>query len=195
MFFIMSLSFSAPATEYNLYYNAKDPKPQLDGTEFEKLSLEDQYVSYMSSFRYVGELRGQELTYARLMVKKYGRDVLPLLDKDLLENNCFNFYRKPYDNCISLISYILSYLKKSQLLKEEETILYTRIYEKKLEDYVRTFKIIDGTVYSVIQCIIYIRQDDAPAYLCADENTLKNYYEKKLGITGVVAGNFDSRWE
>ena len=75
LFYIIGSLLSVTATEYNLYRNVQQNiLPQISVEEFIELSLEDQYTSYLSSFSYVGELRGQELTYSRLMVEKYGRE-------------------------------------------------------------------------------------------------------------------------
>ena len=196
LFFIMNVLSLVPATEYNLYRNVRQNiLPEISVEEFEELSLEDQYTSYISSFASVGDTRNQQLTYARLMVEKYGREVLSYIDKDLKTVTFYNMYKKPYDDRIGLIADILSNLNKGKLLTDEEVNEYIEIYEKKLEEYVKKFKIIDGTVYSAVRCIVFIGQSDAPIYLQGDEEDLKNYYEQKLGITDIVVGSFDNRWE
>lgn len=196
LFYIIGSLLSVTATEYNLYRNVQQNiLPQISVEEFIELSLEDQYTSYLSSFSYVGELRGQELTYSRLMVEKYGREVLSYIDRDLKIVTFYNIYRKPYDDRIGLISDIISNLNKNNFLTEEEIKEYIDIYEKKLDEYVKKFKIIDGTVYSAIRAIVFIGQREGPEYFGGDAEDLKNYFEKKLGITDIVAGNLNSRWE
>lgn len=196
LFYIIGSLLSVTATEYNLYRNVQQNiLPQISVEEFIELSLEDQYTSYLSSFSYVGELRGQELTYSRLMVEKYGREVLSYIDRDLKIVTFYNIYRKPYDDRISLIAYLLSYLTENKFLTEEEIKEYIDIYEKKLDEYVKKFKIIDGTVYSAIRSIVFIGQREGPEYFGGDAEDLKNYFEKKLCITDIVAGNLNSRWE
>ncbi len=196
LFYIIGSLLSVTATEYNLYRNVQQNiLPQISVEEFIELSLEDQYTSYLSSFSYVGELRGQELTYSRLMVEKYGREVLSYIDRDLKIVTFYNIYRKPYDDRIGFISDIISNLNKNKFLTEEEIKEYIDIYEKKLDEYVKKFKIIDGTVYSAIRSIVFIGQREGPEYFGGDAEDLKNYFEKKLGITDIVAGNRNSRWE
>ena len=175
----------------NLFYNSKVPHKVPLKSEFKEWPLEKQYSSYISSFSNVKDPYAQSRTWAREIIEKYGRAVLPLLDKDLEDAICFNMDREPCDDRVGLISYLLSYMQDASLLKEEETIMYTRIYEKKIEDYVMKYRVIDGTVHSTIKCISFFQKITSPyvtppEHLRGNSQELKEYYEKKLGITGVA---------
>ena len=166
--------------------------PKLSGAEFKELSLEDQYTIYISSFSHVGDTRGQQTTYARLMVEKYGREVLPFVDKDLQTAFFDNHYAKPYDSTLSLISYIIDYLKESNLLSENEIELYCLIYQAKLDCYILKYKKIDGTVRVATKCINSINDNVKYPYT-AEEYAI--YFEKRLGIEDITVGNLFSYWE
>jgi len=161
--------------------------------EFSELELEEQYNSYMNSFRYIKDERGQSVKWARRMVKQYGREVLPLIDVDLEVCNFYHEYRKPYDRPLELIAYILAEMDALKLLTQKDKDYYQSIFLNKLEDYVLKFRIIDGTVRVAIKSTEFfsVLPEDFPY----GSEPLKEYYEQKLGISGIVAGNLNSYWE
>lgn len=187
VFLLFLLIMNITAKEMQLYNNDTGEK------EFSELELEEQYLSYMNSFRYVKDPRSQPLYWARSMVKQYGREVLPLIDVDLEVCNFDHEYRKPYDSGMGLIAYILSALNRLELLTQKDKDYYQSIFLNKLEDYVLKFRIIDGTVRVAIKSTEFfsVLPEDFPY----GSEPLKEYFEQKLGISGIVAGNLNSYWE
>lgn len=161
--------------------------------EFNELSLEDQFSSYLNSFRYIIDLYPQSTKWAKRMVIKYGNEVIPYVNEELQKGSFSNNFRKPYDSVLVLLSYIISNLNKLNLLTENELLFYKDIFEKKLEEYIREYKIIDGTVRVGIKCIIAI--GIPPIYYNYDSLLLKNYFEEKKGIIGIKIGDLNSMWE
>ncbi len=135
VFLLFLLIMNITAKEMQLYKNYTGEK------EFSELELEEQYNSYMNSFRYIKDERGQSVKWARRMVKQYGREVLPLIDVDLEVCNFDHEYRKPYDSGMGLIAYILSALNRLELLTQKDKDYYQSIFLNKLEDYVLKFRI------------------------------------------------------
>lgn len=164
------------AKEMQLYRNFTGAQ------EFSELTLEEQYASYMNSFRYLVDPREQPLKWAKRMVEQYGRDVLSLIDKELETASFDNVYSYETDDQMSLIAYILSDLSENNYLRKDEKILYAEIYESKIEEYILKYNVIDNTVRVAMACISYFSQ--MPSYF-ADKEKMKEYYEKKLGVTGL----------
>lgn len=155
--------------------------------EFSELTLEEQYTSYMNSFRYLVDPREQPLKWAKRMVEQYGRDVLPLLDKDLETASFDNTYSETTDDPLGLIAYILSDLSENNYLSEDEKLLYTEIYETKIEEYILKYNVIDNTVRVAMACISYFSK--IPSYF-ADKEKMKEYYEEKLGVKGLKVAEY-----
>ncbi len=160
---------------------------------FKNLSLEDQYTSYIETFRHVKDPRYRPVPWARLLVEQNGRDILPFIEKDLESSNLNFVYRKPYDRILGLIAYILNDLDDVNLLTIEDKNKYCLIYEEKIEEYVEENKVIDGTIRFAMGCITVF--GTVPDYLFGNSKSIKEYYEKKLGITGIIAGDLNSMWE
>ena len=171
----------AYAKEMDLYKN-------YDGDEeFSTLTLKEQYTSYINSFIDKGLILEQPMRWARLMVKQYGRDVLPYLNKSIID---FEYENYNTDNLIVCIDYVIYELKQYDLLTQSELQLYQMIFASKLETYVAKYKIINKII---IRNFGYLTYDT----FITGENTifppritpesLKEYYEAKLGITVEIA--------
>ena len=66
------------------------------GKEFSTLTLEEQYISYINSFAHRTFVLEQPMYWARLMVKQYGRSILPYLNNSII-NFSFDIRKK---NCL-----------------------------------------------------------------------------------------------
>jgi len=173
-----SLCFSK---EMDLFCNDNGAK------EFSTLTLEEQYTSYINSFAHRTFVLEQPMKWALRMIKQYGREILPYLNNSII-NFSFDIREK---NCLFIcIDYVIYILKEYDLLTESELQLYQMIFASKLETYVAKHKIIDEIV---IDNFGYLTYDT----FIKDENTifppritpesLKEYYEAKLGITVEIA--------
>ena len=176
--FLTSLCFSK---EMNLYRNYTGAE------EFSTLTLEEQYTSYINSFADKEVVFEQPMNWALRMIDQYGREILPYLNNSII-NFSFDIREK---NCLFVcIDYVIYILKEYDLLTESELQLYQMIFASKLETYVAKHKIIDEIV---IDNFGYLTYDT----FIKDENTiyppritpesLKEYYEAKLGITVEIA--------
>ena len=155
--------------------------------EFATLTLEEQYTSYINSFANRTFVLEQPANWAYRMIKQYGREILPYLNNSII-NFSFDIREK---NCLFVcIDYVIYELKQYELLTPSEIQLYQMIFASKLETYVAKHKIIDEIV---IDNFGYLTYDT----FIKDENTifppritpesLKEYYEAKLGITVEIA--------
>ena len=179
---VLFLALQVFSKEMNLYRN------HTGDAEFATLTLEEQYTSYINSFAHRTFVLEQPMYWARLMVKQYGgRSILPYLNNSII-NFSFDIREK---NCLFVcIDYVIYILKEYDLLTESELQLYQMIFASKLETYVAKHKIIDEIV---IDNFGYLTYDT----FIKDENTifppnitpesLKEYYETKLGITVEIA--------
>ena len=176
--FLTSLCFSK---EMNLYRNYTGAE------EFSALTLEEQYTSYINSFADKEFVLEQPIKWAYRMIEKYGREIIPYLNNSIISFS-FDIREK---NCLFVcIDYVIYALREFNLLTESELQLYQMIFASKLETYVAKHKIIDEIV---IDNFGYLTYDT----FIKDENTifppritpesLKEYYEAKLGITVEIA--------
>ena len=176
--FLASLCFSK---EMDLFCNDNGAK------EFSTLTLEEQYTSYINSFAHRTFVLEQPMNWALRMIDQYGREILPYLNNSIIN---FSFDIRE-ENCLFIcIDYVIYVLKEYDLLTESELQLYQMIFASKLETYVAKHKIIDEIV---IDNFGYLTYDT----FIKDENTiyppritpesLKEYYEAKLGITVEIA--------
>ena len=70
---LVFIFISISAEEMNLWCNG-----DVDAFEkFAALSVEEQYSNYINSFKDIQDVREQPTTWARRMVRQYGRDVIP----------------------------------------------------------------------------------------------------------------------
>ena len=178
---VLFLALQVFSKEMNLYRN------YTGDAEFATLTLEEQYTSYINSFAHRNFVLEQPANWAYRMIDQYGREILPYLNNSII-NFSFDIRKK---NCLFVcIDYVIYVLKEYDLLTESELQLYQMIFASKLETYVAKHKIIDEIV---IDNFGYLTYDT----FIKDENTifppritpesLKEYYETKLGITVEIA--------
>ena len=157
------------------------------GKEFSTLTLEEQYISYINSFAHRTFVLEQPMYWARLMVKQYGRSILPYLNNSII-NFSFDIRKK---NCLFVcIDYVIYELKQYELLTPSELQLYQMIFASKLETYVAKHKIIDEIVIDNFGYLTYdtfIKDENTIFPPSITPESLKEYYETKLGITVEIA--------
>ncbi len=181
IFLIFFITWSLYAKEMDLYKN-------YDGDEeFSTLTLKEQYTSYINSFAHRTFVLEQPMYWARLMVKQYGRSILPYLNNSII-NFSFDIRKK---NCLFLcIDYVIYELKQYELLTPSELQLYQMIFASKLETYVAKYKVIDEIVIDNFDYLTYdtfITGENTIFPPRITPESLKEYYEAKLGITVEIA--------
>ena len=176
--FLTSLCFSK---EMNLYRNYTGAE------EFSTLTLEEQYTSYINSFADKEFVSVQPMNWALRMIKQYGREILPYLNNSII-NFSFDIREK---NCLFVcIDYVIHELKQYELLTPSELQLYQMIFASKLETYVAKHKIIDEIVIDNFGYLTYdtfIKDENTIFPPSITPESLKEYYETKLGITVEIA--------
>jgi len=176
--FLTSLCFSK---EMNLYRNYTGAE------EFSTLTLEEQYTSYINSFADKEVVFEQPMNWALRMIDQYGREILPYLNNSII-NFSFDIREK---NCLFVcIDYVIYILKEYDLLTESELQLYQMIFASKLETYVAKHKIIDEIVIDNFGYLTYdtfIKDENTIFPPSITPESLKEYYEAKLGITVEIA--------
>ena len=176
--FLTSLCFSK---EMNLYRNYTGAE------EFSTLTLEEQYTSYINSFADKEVVFEQPMNWALRMIDQYGREILPYLNNSII-NFSFDIREK---NCLFVcIDYVIYILKEYDLLTESELQLYQMIFASKLETYVAKHKIIDEIVIDNFGYLTYdtfIKDENTIFPPSITPESLKEYYETKLGITVEIA--------
>ena len=173
-----SLCFSK---EMDLFCNDNGAK------EFSTLTLEEQYTSYINSFAHRNFVLEQPANWAYRMIDQYGREILPYLNNSII-NFSFDIREK---NCLFVcIDYVIYILKEYDLLTESELQLYQMIFASKLETYVAKHKIIDEIVIDNFGYLTYdtfIKDENTIFPPSITPESLKEYYETKLGITVEIA--------
>ena len=176
--FLTSLCFSK---EMNLYRNYTGAE------EFSTLTLEEQYTSYINSFADKEVVFEQPIKWAYRMIEKYGREIIPYLNNSIISFS-FDIREK---NCLFVcIDYVIYILKEYDLLTESELQLYQMIFASKLETYVTKHKIIDEIVIDNFGYLTYdtfIKDENTIFPPSITPESLKEYYETKLGITVEIA--------
>ena len=176
--FLTSLCFSK---EMNLYRNYTGAE------EFSTLTLEEQYTSYINSFADKEVVFEQPMNWALRMIDQYGREILPYLNNSII-NFSFDIREK---NCLFVcIDYVIYELKQYELLTPSEIQLYQMIFASKLETYVAKHKIIDEIVIDNFGYLTYdtfIKDENTIFPPSITPESLKEYYETKLGITVEIA--------
>ncbi|MBP5329267.1 MAG: hypothetical protein J6Y75_05145 [Spirochaetaceae bacterium] len=170
------------AKEMNLYNNYEDIK------EFEKLTLEEQYTSYINSFKPLKDPKGQPIQWARIMIKQHKRDILPFLESTLDSFSLDYLYKEPYDSTARCLQIIFEQLRYADLLTTGEKTQYIAILDKKLDEYILKHKIVDGTLYFT-QSMMNVLNAEKYDYDKSD-SALKRKYEKKLKISGISVNRF-----
>ena len=157
------------------------------GKEFSTLTLEEQYTSYINSFAHRPFVLEQPMNWALRMIKQYGREILPYLNNSII-NFSFDIREK---NCLFIcIDYVIYELKQYELLTPSELQLYQMIFASKLETYVAKHKIIDEIVIDNFGYLTYdtfITGENTIFPPSITPESLKEYYETKLGITVEIA--------
>lgn len=180
---IVSL-FSGFSEEMNLWCNDHGAE------QFATLTLEEQYRSYINSFKDIPDPRTQPHTWAASMIKQYGRDVLPYLDETLKTLSLSHKYRKPYDSTLDCVHWLFEYLIESNTITEEERLNYIEIMKGKIGEYLLEFRIIDGTVRAACGCLIDLGYEGDFQYALY----IKDYFENLYGIE-IEIGDLGSMWE
>ena len=128
------------AKEMELYKN-------FDGAEeFATLTVEEQYNSYINSFKKIRDPREQPMKWAYRMVEQYGREVLPYFNRTLETLTLDHVYKKPYDSTMRCISYLVHSFMNTCILTENEKKLYAQIIESTIQLYLLKYGIFDRTV-------------------------------------------------
>lgn len=184
---LLSMFISLSAVEMNLWCNG-----DVDAFEkFAALSVEEQYSSYINSFKDIIDGRGQQTTWARLMVSKYGRDVLPLMNETIRDLTFDYVYKKPYDSTSECIYYLIAVIIDKKILTDIEKELYAQIFQAKIENYILKYKIIDGTVRLTHSFLVLLRGIDTRK---ETSESWRDYYQERLGIEDIVAGDINQYW-
>ena len=169
------------AKEMNLYRNYEG------ATEFATLTLDEQYCSYINSFIDKGLIKEQPMKWAFRMVRQYKRDILPYLNNSITD---FEYENYNTDNLIVCIDYVIYALEEENLLTPLELQLYQMIFASKLETYVAKHKVIDEIVIDNFGYLTYdtfITGENTIFPPRITPESLKEYYEAKLGITVEIA--------
>ncbi len=184
---LVFLTFTALfAKEMELYKN-------FDGAEeFATLTAEEQYNSYINSFKKIKDPREQPMKWAYRMVDRYGREVLPYFNKTLLTLTLDHVYRKPYDSTLTCIFYFSIAATEKEILTENEKKLYAQIIESKIQLYLLKYGIFDRTV--IVAAATMIELDESYDIPWRDDFKIKAEYEKKLGIK-IEMGDLEKMWE
>lgn len=173
--------FAIDAEEMDLHNN----KSNLE--QFKTLSAEEQYNSVMNSFRdYMGI--DKIIIWVYQMAEQYGREILPYMNKTLMNAD---LSKPDIDNTLEIHSYIFDALMSDDLLTEYERQLYIIVIKGKIKEYILKYRVIDGTVrmgYAILSDLNYEIPEEEYLYT----EIQKAYWEKELGITGIVAGNMDT---
>ena len=189
---LVFLTFTALcAEEMELYKNFNGAE------EFATLTVEEQYNSYINSFKKIKDPQMQPYKWACRMIDQYGRDVLPCFNKTLEIITFDNVYRKPYDSTMCCIHWFLSAALENQIFTENEKELYAQILINKVDAYLLKYRIVDRTVYYVYVSIydIYERILKRVGTVKWDGwEKFKEDKEKQLGIS-LEMGDMTKMWE
>lgn len=160
--------------------------------EFATLTVEEQYNSYINSFKKIKDPREQPMKWAYRMVKQYGRDVLPYFNKTLETFTLDHVYKKPYDSTFVCIFYFSIAATEKEILTENEKKLYAQIIESKIQLYLLKYRVFDRTIYEASACMINF--DESYDIPWRDKLKIIAEYEKKLGIE-IEMGDMTKMWE
>ena len=168
------------AKEMNLWSNDKGEE------EFATLTVEEQYTSYVNTYKNKNDMFGQARKWAKRMVGQYGRDVIPLMNETISVMTFDNAYKEPYESTSECIWYVVCYLVDYNLLTDIEKELYAQIFQAKIDNYILKYKTIDKTVilehsYLVVLKGLDIRKETA--------ETWRNYYQERLDIDDIIVGD------
>ena len=180
---LVNFIFAEPIDIFNL-------DPWKSSSEFENLSMEDQYNSVILSFK--EKTKGRPLPYeskwAYTLVKRFGRELLPLINNTLKTEELDHIDRNPVNRSLINIGYFFHHLQEQKLLTDQELELYGIIVSEKIDRYIMKYRVIDSSVSSghfILECLKF------PMPIWGNiENVAKirDSYETKLGITGIRIG-------
>ena len=160
--------------------------------EFATLTVEEQYNSYINSFKKIKDPQMQPYKWACRMIDQYGRDVLPCFNKTLEIITFDNVYRKPYDSTMCCIHWFLSAALENQIFTENEKELYAQILIDKADMYIYKNKIVDRTIYFAYVCVDNLVPFDDTDWIGWEE--FKEEKEQQLGIE-IEMGDMTKMWE
>ena len=160
--------------------------------EFATLTVEEQYNSYINSFKKIKDPREQPMKWANRMVKQYGRDVIPLMNDTISKLTFDHVYKKPYDSTFHCIFFLIDVLIKNNIFTNTEKELYSQLFQAKIDNYILKYKLIDGTVklsHSILNILqgFDTRKESAETWL--------NYYEERLGVYDIEVTDINERWQ
>lgn len=179
-FIIMFIAIiTVEAKEMNLWCNDKGAE------EFASLALEEQYTSYINSFKDIRDVREQPMKWAKRMVKQYGRDVIPLMNETISSSSFDHLLNEPYDSTWTCLCYLFIAFIERQLLTENEIQLYIQIIQAKMDNYVLKFRKVDKTLYCGIALLYSFGVE-----IVSFPEELQLYYEQRLNIKDIEIGTF-----
>ena len=161
-------------------------------SEFYMLTVEEQYNSYINSFKKIKDPREQPMKWAYRMVEQYEREVLPYFNRTLETLTLDHVYKKPYDSTLRCIFYFSIAATEKEILTENEKKLYAQIIESKIQLYLLKYGIFDRTV--IVAAATMIELDESYDIPWRDDFKIKAEYEKKLGIE-IEMGDLEKMWE
>jgi len=161
-------------------------------SEFYMLTVEEQYNSYINSFKKIKDPMTQPSKWAHRMVKQYGREVLPYFNKTLETLSLDYVYKKPYDSTLSCIYWLILKLLNNSILTENEKELYAQILIDKADMYIYKNKIVDRTIYFAYVCVDNLVPFDDTDWIGWEE--FKEEKEQQLGIE-IEMGDMTKMWE
>lgn len=181
--FLLSVISILAAGPINLFnYN-----PQEECADFESLSMEDQYESVLLSFE--TQAKGIPILYetkwAGRIVQKYGRDILPLVNRTITEEELFHQYRETVNRKLCISFQFIYALVEKHLITDYELSLYEIIINEKIDKYILKYRAIDRNVYTgfnLLSCL------NCNSISWNNIDYVQRYYEQKLGITGIAIG-------
>ena len=185
---VVNFIFAEPIDVFNL-------DPWKSYSEFENLSKEDQYNSVILSFK--EKTKGRPLPYesewAYTLVKRFGRELLPLINNTLKTEELDHIDRNPVNRSLINIGYFFHHLQEQKLLTDQELELYGIIISEKIYKYIMKYRVLDSAVDGGLWILSSIDYSIISGDIKENEN-IKDFYENKLGITGIVEAK-DMHWD
>lgn len=177
---VLITSFCVHSEEMQLFCNDNGSK------QFATLQVEDQYNSVINSFN--GLNYGQQASkWIIRMLDQYERDVLPCINKTLIDFKLDNL-RKVYRDCtIDILQDIFYYLINFNFLYEEEKQLYITILYGKINEYILKYRVIDYPVAKAVSILSLLGY----SFPENDGFSLKAFYEEKLSVKDLQIADMD----
>jgi hypothetical protein len=175
------------------------------------ISLEEKIETFFNMFR-DGHTHISISRYADYIVYDYGYAVMPFLKERLAKADYFQFVNEPKDIALTLIAYIMAQLYVHSgdeynpevpvyEITDNESQWFFDEYMRRIEEYIITKRVIDEVVMHSDTEIIWVTCANTyhkgvivkfgypffgnkPIKYCGNE--LKQYYEQRLGISGLT---------